>query len=96
MNLVDLFSLATLIYHILTGHMIIPHRYRIMGHEELFCEIVADNFLSDLVTVPIHIKGNKLDCVLCNQSDIILLILPAFVHILAVFHLIWLYPKNRT
>ena len=40
-------------------------------NEELFCEIIADNFLSDLVTGPTHIQGNKLDCLLCNHASMI-------------------------
>ena len=40
-------------------------------NEELFCEIIADNFLGDLVTGSTHIQGNKLDCLLCNHTSMI-------------------------
>ena len=40
-------------------------------NEELYCEIIADNFLSDLVTGSTHIKGNKLGCLLCNHTCMI-------------------------
>lgn len=38
---------------------------------ELFCEIVANNFLVEMAVKPTHVNGNKLDCVLCNQTNII-------------------------
>ena len=41
-------------------------------NEELFCEIIADNFLGDLVTGSTHMQGNKLDCLLCNHTSMIL------------------------
>ena len=40
-------------------------------NEELFCEIIADNFLGDSVTGSTHMQGNKLDCLLCNDTSMI-------------------------
>ena len=39
--------------------------------EELFCEIIADQFLYQMADGPTHLRGNKLDCVLCNNPELI-------------------------
>ncbi|CAB3993580.1 Hypothetical predicted protein [Paramuricea clavata] len=39
--------------------------------EELFCDIIADQFLYENIDGPTHLRGNKLDCVLCNVPELI-------------------------
>lgn len=37
----------------------------------IFCELVGDNFLQQFVSGPTHISGSKLDLLLCNCPEII-------------------------
>ena len=39
--------------------------------EELFCEIITDQFLYQMADGPTHLRGNKLDCVFCNIPELI-------------------------
>ena len=39
--------------------------------EELFCEIITDQFLYQVADGPTHLRGNKLDCVFCNIPELI-------------------------
>ena len=37
--------------------------------EELLCDIIADQFLYENIDGPTHLRGNKLDPVLCNVPE---------------------------
>ena len=39
--------------------------------EEMFCDLVGDNFLQQFITGPTHVRGNTLDLLLCNCPEII-------------------------
>ena len=39
--------------------------------EELFREIITDQFLYQMADGPTHLRGNKLDCVFCNIPELI-------------------------
>ena len=39
--------------------------------DNIFCELVGDNFLQQFVTGPTHISRRKLDLLLCNCPEII-------------------------
>jgi hypothetical protein len=39
--------------------------------EDIFCDIIADQFLYQKVEGPTHLLGNKLDCVLCNVPELV-------------------------
>lgn len=39
--------------------------------DDIFCELVGDNFLQQFVTGPTHISGRKLDLLSCNCPEII-------------------------
>ena len=39
--------------------------------DNIFCELVGDNFLQQFITGPTHISGSKLDLLLCNCPEII-------------------------
>ena len=38
---------------------------------EVFCEILDNNFLQQFISGPAHIAGNKLDLLLCNSPEIV-------------------------
>ena len=72
MNHVNLFWSVILTYPILIGQWtFLPPTSQAGFKEELFCDIIADQFLYENIDGPTHLHGNKLDCVLCNVPELI-------------------------